>query len=73
MRAPAAGSRRLDAFFGHFDPLDRLQTEQQLDEYTGGAVDTCWTMVPRAFWTFWLKKTPLFVRLERSTVTRWLG
>jgi hypothetical protein len=30
-------------------------------------------MVPMAFWTFWLKNTPLIIRLERSSVTRWLG
>src|SRR5437773_10175553 len=53
--------------------LTPLKLNSSSTRYPGGSEETCCTTVPSAFWTFWLKWTPLMVRFERSTLTRWLG
>jgi hypothetical protein len=62
----------MDPRLRHLHTLDPFEAEQQLDSVdVRGAVETCWTMVPSTFCTFWLNETPWMTRPDRSTVTRW--
>src|SRR4029453_14177851 len=50
-----------------------LKLKSSSTRYVGGSAAICWTIVPSASCTFWLKATPLIVRPLRFTFTRWFG